>query len=52
MVRERFGSNKKEAPDMLGSFIRHGLSQEEAESETVGQMQVQSIKLEFVLLNN
>jgi hypothetical protein len=42
MVRERFGPNKKEAADMLGSFVRHGLTQEEAESETVLQMQVYS----------
>ena len=38
VVGERFGPNRKEANDMLGSFIHHGLSQEEAESETVLQM--------------
>jgi hypothetical protein len=38
VVGERFGPNRKEANDMLGSFIHHGLNQEEAESETVLQM--------------
>ncbi|KAF2454651.1 pisatin demethylase [Lineolata rhizophorae] len=40
MVAERFGNDSKgrDAPDMLGSFLRHGLTQEEAESETVLQI--------------
>lgn len=38
MVGERFGPNKKEQMDMLGSFIRHGLTHEEAESESLMQM--------------
>ena len=37
-VAERFGHGRKVKQDMLGSFLRHGLSQEEAESETVFQM--------------
>jgi cytochrome P450 len=38
-VSERFANtNLKEEKDMLGSFLRHGLSQEEAQSETVLQM--------------
>ena len=37
-VAERFGDNKKVKQDMLGSFLRHGLNQEEAESEAVFQM--------------
>jgi len=41
-VAERFGPNKKENHDMLGSFIRHGLTQEEAESESVLQMSVKN----------
>jgi hypothetical protein len=39
-VMERFGPDKKDNWDMLGSFVRHGLTQEEAESETVLQMYV------------
>lgn len=39
VVRERFSSDKyADKQDMLASFIRHGLSQDEAESETVLQM--------------
>ena len=38
MVAERFGHDKKIKQDMLGSFLAHGMSQEEAESETVLQM--------------
>ena len=37
-VAERFGDGKKVKEDMLGSFLNHGLSQEEAESETVLQL--------------
>ena len=37
-VAERFGVDKKVKQDMLGSFLKHGLSQEEAESEAVLQM--------------
>ena len=37
-VAERFGDNKKVKQDMLGSFLRHGLSQQQAESEVVMQM--------------
>jgi len=35
---ERFGPNKKVQRDMLGSFVAHGLSQSEAESEILFQM--------------
>ncbi|RDW65159.1 hypothetical protein BP5796_09851 [Coleophoma crateriformis] len=35
---ERFGPNKKVKHDMLGSFIAHGLSQREAQSETLLQI--------------
>ncbi len=38
VVGERFGNDKKEHNDMLGSFLRHGLSQREAESEVLAQM--------------
>jgi hypothetical protein len=38
VVSERFGLDGKDKPDMLGSFIRHGLTQDEAESETILQM--------------
>ena len=38
VVGERFGPNKKTEQDTLGSFIRHGLTQEETESETVLQV--------------
>ena len=37
-VGERFGDGRKVKQDMLGSFLNHGLSQEEAESETLLQM--------------
>lgn len=40
VVAERFGAGKKVRPDMLGSFIAHGLTQSEAESETLVQMYV------------
>lgn len=38
VVGERFGPEKKVQRDMLGSFIRHGLTQQEAESESLVQM--------------
>jgi hypothetical protein len=38
VVGERFGPNKKEQRDMLGSFVRHSLTQREAESETLMQI--------------
>lgn len=37
-VAERFGDQKMVKQDMLGSFVRHGLNQKEAESEGVFQM--------------
>lgn len=37
-VATRYGPDKKDNWDMLGSFVRHGLTQEEAESETVLQI--------------
>lgn len=37
-VEERFGHDRKVKQDMLGSFLNHGLSQEEAESETLLQL--------------
>lgn len=38
MVAQRFGPSAKSHPDMLGSFIRHGLSQEEASGEALLQV--------------
>ncbi|KAK1755440.1 cytochrome P450 [Echria macrotheca] len=38
VVGERFGPDRKVQPDMLGSFIAHGLTQAEAESETLVQI--------------
>ncbi|KAJ8071476.1 hypothetical protein OCU04_001796 [Sclerotinia nivalis] len=38
IVAERFGESKKIRNDMLGSFIAHGLTQEEANSETLLQV--------------
>lgn len=38
IVAERFGPDKKIRADMLGSFIAHGLTQEEAESEVIMQV--------------
>jgi hypothetical protein len=38
VVAERYGPDKKVNDDMLGSFVRHGLTQKEAESETLLQM--------------
>lgn len=37
-VSERFGDDRKVVEDMLGSFLKHGVTQEEAESETVLQL--------------
>jgi len=38
LAGERFGSNRKVKRDMLGSFVAHGLTQDEAESEILVQM--------------
>jgi cytochrome P450 len=38
LVAERFGSTAKAPQDMLSSFIAHGLTQEEAESESLLQL--------------
>ncbi len=38
VVGQRFGPDAKDQRDMLGSFIRHGLTRDEAESETLLQM--------------
>ncbi|CAG8957256.1 hypothetical protein HYFRA_00010678 [Hymenoscyphus fraxineus] len=38
VVAQRFGSEKKVQRDMLGSFIAHGLTQREAEAETILQI--------------
>ena len=38
IASERFGPNKKVRRDMLGSFVAHGLTQDEAESEILLQM--------------
>jgi cytochrome P450 len=35
---ERYGSNAKSKKDMLGSFITHGLTEEEAQAETLVQV--------------
>lgn len=35
---ERFGENRKDRRDMLGSFIRHGLSQQEMQHEILLQL--------------
>lgn len=37
---ERFGADKTVKKDMLGSFVKHGLTEEEAESETLLQVYV------------
>jgi cytochrome P450 len=37
-VAERFGADAKQVDDMIGSFIRHGLTQTECESETMLQI--------------
>jgi hypothetical protein len=50
IVGERFGPNKKVQKDMLGSFIAHGLTQEEAESEILVQVYVTST-IELTLEN-
>ncbi|KAK2051772.1 cytochrome P450 [Colletotrichum caudatum] len=38
VAAERFGPNKKIKKDMLGSFVAHGLTQEEASSEILMQI--------------
>lgn len=37
-VQERFGPDAVQRKDMLGSFISHGLTREQLESETLTQM--------------
>jgi len=39
-VAERFGPNPVIRKDMLGSFLSHGLTREQLESETLTQMLV------------
>lgn len=38
VVQARYGPKRIERDDMLGSFVRHGLTQQEAESESLLQM--------------
>lgn len=38
VVGQRFSPDATDQRDMLGSFIRHGLTRDEAESETILQM--------------
>lgn len=38
LVGDRYGPDAKSHPDMLGSFIRHGLTQEEASGEALLQV--------------
>jgi hypothetical protein len=38
VVAERYGLDRKVQGDMLGSFVRDGLTQEEAETESLLQM--------------
>jgi hypothetical protein len=38
VVAERFGDGKVDRADMLGSWIRHGITQNEAEQESMIQM--------------
>src|SRR5437762_13006302 len=38
VVAERFKPDSKDRPDMLGSFLRHGLTQPQAEAESLIQM--------------
>ena len=40
IVAERFGPDMKVKRDMLGSFVAHGLNQEEAQSESLLQMYI------------
>lgn len=46
-VRQRFGPSKVERNDMLGSFIRRGLSQSDAEANAILQLLVQSSSAPF-----
>jgi hypothetical protein len=47
ITSERYGLDKKIQQDMLGSFVRHGLTQTEAESETLVQMLVSNAICSF-----
>jgi hypothetical protein len=38
VVGKRFSPDARDQKDILGSFIRHGLTSDEAESETILQM--------------
>ena len=46
VVRKRYGADKIAREDMLQSFVRHGLTQQEAESESLLQMYVHYVFLE------
>lgn len=48
LASERFGPNKKVKRDMLGSFVAHGLTQDEAESEILLQLFVIMSRTPFV----
>ena len=50
-VAERFGPNKKVRQDMLGSFISHGLNQEEAESGMIIQM-YSAVHMKYLICAN
>ncbi len=51
LVSKRFGEGKEEKQDMLGSFIKHGLSQRQAETEAVFQMSALSLELKDPVVN-
>jgi Cytochrome P450 len=49
---ERFGENRKERRDMLGSFVRHGLTQREIQAEILLQLYFNPFSsLAFALAN-
>ena len=51
LVAKRFGKDKEEKQDMLGSFVKHGLTQREAETEATFQMSAHRIlNFKFSLL--
>lgn len=52
MAAERFGENRKERRDMLGSFVRHGLTQREIQAEILLQLYFNPFpSLAFALAN-
>lgn len=51
LMSKRFGEGKEEKQDMLESFVKHDLSQRQAETEAVFQMSVLSLEPKDLIIN-